>query len=223
MCDAAMGQILTVRHGDRDRAITDDDLSVLLESLGVELDLFADLFHEKEWRQGYTEFFLDRPPIVRIARGLAENNKYANRFRFTLAHETGHILAQREAYERIGNVCSRGSAWLSYCNKHGLRRQLHDWLEFQADYCGGALLMPKRLLDAHISLHPELNASGRNPIYSTIGRSLAVNVSERFHTSVDAARVRLISLGYLFRPSPGTQLRLGLEPENGEHDSTTYS
>lgn len=101
-----------------------------------------------------------------------------------------------------------GAAWRRYCNKESLRRLKYDWLEFQADSSGGALLMPVQLVVAHIGPRPELNSAERHSIDSSAGRRLIVSIAEQFRTSVDAARVRLVNLGYLFRPRRVPQLDL---------------
>jgi hypothetical protein len=152
VCEDAISDILYRRHGKVDPPVTDDDLIVLLESSGVEVELDADFSKELGWVQGKTEFRTDKATRVSIAKSLSEIKSCGNRFRFTLGHEWGHVVLLREAYLREGNVRKEGS-WRHVCNPDMARHKSeHNWAEWQADHCGGALLIPRRLLELRIDL-----------------------------------------------------------------------
>jgi hypothetical protein len=201
------------RNGSRQRPVSDDDLTVYIESLGAELDLDADLANNKEWHQAYTEFLPGRPPIVRVSRVLAQDIRFRNRYRFTLGHEAGHVLALHEASEREGNMLRGDSVWRSSCSESSSRRIEHDWLEFQADYCGAVLLMPRWDLEVFIGPRPEPHSGMRHPVRSAAGQTMITEVANHFLTSRDAAKVRLTQTGYLYTPTAVPQLRLPFRSE----------
>jgi hypothetical protein len=189
ICDDAITDLLTKRHGTVRPPITDDDLCVLAESLGADVHLDADLSGTAGWLQGYTEFPQGCAPRVHIARILNENERHANRRRSTLAHEVGHLLLLGEPYKRPGNVRSGGGV-SRHCS-------VHDWAEWQADHCIGALLMPLSLLEQLIGTRPDVISGLRHPSLSPQGRILTARVARAFAVSIDAARVRLVRVGYL--------------------------
>ncbi|MDP6632124.1 MAG: hypothetical protein QGI51_01295, partial [Dehalococcoidales bacterium] len=55
------------------------------------LDLYADLSGAGIDVDGLTDFFLDKKPVVEIARDLSLESRRRNRLRTTLAHEYGHV------------------------------------------------------------------------------------------------------------------------------------
>jgi hypothetical protein len=82
-----------------------------------------------------------------------------------------------------------------------------DWMEWQAGYACGALLMPKTAVVATCRAYVE-----KHKIYGTIslqaahGASLITTVTEVFQVSADAARVRLLKLGLVTEAPPNRTL-----------------
>src|SRR5262245_12771340 len=88
-----------------------------------------------------------------------------------------------------------------------------DWLEWQAGYACGALLMPISHLRQVASR--ALGVLGESPplhVATPAAAQLQRKVADAFEVSIDAARIRLLKLGYLtaskvpgalFRPSKG--------------------
>ncbi len=75
------------RHGGGFRLpIPTSELIRMIVAEAGALDLYADL---PEGVDGYTDYFTDRNPNVKISQRLAAT-RYHNRLRFTLAHEYGH-------------------------------------------------------------------------------------------------------------------------------------
>lgn len=67
-----------------------------------------------------------------------------------------------------------------------------DWMEWQAGFACGALLMPKTALMATVnSFRKEHNIFGQIGITTENGRKLTTLITEEFHVSRDAATVRL--------------------------------
>jgi len=209
LCCETIWALQLKRHGDKQRVVTPDDLTVLLEDLGAELDLEASFSSEEGWVQGMTEFRPGKSPIVRIRKSLSEMPGYAHRFKSTLAHEAGHILTQKEAYDREDNLIvkegGRSTYWLLNDRKNACTP---NWEEWQADSCMGALLMPLLHIESLIG-PPKESCAARPFVRSNRGQQLITQVSAEFGTSVDAACVRLKRLGYLRRDlSPEKSLLL---------------
>jgi hypothetical protein len=204
ICEREISTILIQRYGTIGHPVTDDDLTVLVEQHGAELDLEADFSAEAGWVQGETEFRPGRPPLVRITKALS--NRLDVRYRTTLAHEAGHVLLLKEAYDREENVRGGRYARRTLCDSH-------DWPEWQADQCIGALLMPQGLLAVRIGYSRPGKTEGRPFVGSPKGQIMISQVAEWFQTSLEAARVRLVRTGYLRQPHRGLQLRLALHSE----------
>lgn len=73
-----------------------------------------------------------------------------------------------------------------------------DWMEWQAGYVCGALLVPisavRQLVDGQLS---KLSAQALLRADSLEGRSLIAKVAGQFDVSEEAARVRLLKLGWV--------------------------
>ncbi len=75
-----------------------------------------------------TSIFVDQDTYVR----------HVHRYRFTLAHEVGHILLHSEIFAR--GVWSSVEEWKAFINSIPDRE--HGWLEYQAYSFGGLVLVP---------------------------------------------------------------------------------
>ena len=185
-CERTVADFLRNRHGAVRYPISDDDLVTMVERETEDLDLYADLDVHGEGVEGVTIFAPGRKPIVKISARLTGNPYRVNRFRSTLAHEYGHILLHEFLWEDGPPKPVRAA-----------RADAFDWMEWQADYAMGALLMPRSALaDAIAGL-------GGDPIPpragSARGRATISAVGRGFGVSRMAARVRLEQLGHLAR------------------------
>ena len=118
--------------------IPTDDLIRLVEMDAEDLDLYADLPEEED---GHTDFFADRKPIVKIAKRLSDP-RYENRFRMTLCHEYGHVWFHAPLWRKSGPDDSPAEPRWTCHRDRIVDAPQSDWMEFQAAYIGGALLMP---------------------------------------------------------------------------------
>ncbi|HEY1292146.1 MAG TPA: ImmA/IrrE family metallo-endopeptidase [Chloroflexota bacterium] len=168
--------------------VSTDDLSVLIEHHAADLDLFADLPAEFD---GVTDFSKDARPRVRVAARLSSHSRFEHRLRTTLAHELTHVVLHNFIWwlsptptpdpgvafdpERLSPRCA-------------MRARAVDWMEWQANYCAGALLVPA----SEVCAPPE-------PVWerSITGRALIRAVQERFEVSAQVATIRLRQLGRL--------------------------
>ena len=181
-----------------------DDLTVLLESHTSDLDLFADLASERPGVEGLTEFTTRGRPRVWIAASLSDSPAKAHRLRTTLAHELAHVRFHAFLFSGAGLQGIR-------CLRDSIARPRQtDWLEWQAAYATGAILMP--LAAVHRAASAQLD--GRpTPLFfrSEPARRLTRAVARAFDVSESAARVRLLQLHLLTRDVP-TALRARYTP-----------
>jgi hypothetical protein len=157
-----MTTFLEELYGEVILPIPTDAVTKLIERDAADLDLYADLSAEGEDVEGVTDFYLDQKPRVRVARDLSEQGWRENRLRTTLTHEYGHVRFHGELWAlehsslelfpelapKVSPRCKRGGV---------LNAPVTDWMEWQAGYVCGALLMPitplKRLVAEHLERH----------------------------------------------------------------------
>ena len=195
---------LVDQHGKADFPISTEDLTVMVESDTSDVDHYADLTSEEEEGeevQGMTLFYPDRKPVVKVSQQLAASGHRWQRLRTTLTHEFGHVKLHGklwpfnqarlfpEEIESAGPKCKRGTI---------LGGSRTDWMEWQAGYVSGAILMPATRLTALVrTAFADWRVFGTVPTSSVRAGELIARVTSRFDVSNDAARVRLLQLGYL--------------------------
>ncbi|MDB6019626.1 MAG: hypothetical protein JWR19_4115 [Pedosphaera sp.] len=211
-CERIIGEFLQQKYGRVAFPISTNDLTLLIEKETEELDLYADLSTEGHDVQGVTYFYPKRKPRVRIAKELSESENRENRLRTTLTHEFGHAKFHNYIWQldlvptelpttvpsRVSPKCNRDSI-LNAAGK--------DWMEWQAGYISGALLMPVSSLKHVVAKF--CNASDLFlPIacYSPHGIALQTVVAQHFHVSEEAARVRMMKLQLLTQRDLGPSL-----------------
>lgn len=196
-CEAIIIDHLTKRHGAIEFPITTDDLTVLMETMVDDLDLFADLSQEGQDVEGVTNFFSDRLPKIRVERTLS-NPRMVNRLRTTLTHELGHVIFHKMMFDgpRSGSLfdADETEASSNRCKRDRmLEAPQTDWMEWQAGFACGALLMPQGALSAAVRLVGEERRlpAGKLSANSEHGLALISSIAKAFGVSHDAARVRL--------------------------------
>ena len=195
---------LVERYGKAEFPVSTEDLTVMIEGYNSDLDQYADLSEEgddDEEVHGLTLFFPDRKPVVKIAQELAGSGRREHRRRTTLTHEFAHVKLHAklwpfdqlrlfpEAEESPGPRCKRPA---------DIRGHGTDWMEWQAGYVSGAILMPITRLQQLVRISfGAWGAFGSVPTASVKGADLIAKVAGQFGVSNDAARVRLAQLGHL--------------------------
>lgn len=204
LCTATVRQFLEDLYGRARFPLETEDLKKLIERDTSDFDEFADLSAEGEDVEGFTDFFPDRPPVVRIDSKLAENPRRERRLRMTLAHEYGHVLLHAPLWRKDAGpvmpdqpVPVNGLAMPpeSQVDQNAARQDV-DWMEWQANYAAGALLMPYHAVADVLN---EINHSA-DQTAEDHDRVLIAGVTEHFIVSWSAATVRLRQLGVLRRP-----------------------
>jgi len=194
---------LRSRHGKIEFPITTADLTVLIERDTEDLDAFANLDSYGRGVEGVTEFRPGRKPTVRISQTLGESDVRENRLRTTLTHEYGHVHLHGHlfAMNALGPSLfdSRNKPGVIACKRDTMISATRtDWMEWQAGYACGAILMPASHARSAIeNYRAQTGLYGPVPASTPQGQNMIELLVERFQVSQDAARVRLSVLGFL--------------------------
>jgi hypothetical protein len=194
--------------------ISTESLTVLIEGMAEDLDLYADLSREGDV-EGVTDFFAGGRPRVRISRLLSGAAHMENRLRTTLTHEAGHVKFHGFMFEvDVGRQSLFPPSRPSHTNRCK-REQIigaarGDWMEWQAGYACGALLMPISALRETVRdfLRERGLATAKCALDTEEGQELVSRAVGRFMVSRDAARVRLFQAGALVESTAFLPARL---------------
>lgn len=211
-CESIITRFLTDRYGAVNFPVLTEDLTRLIERDAEDLDLYADLTPWGADVEGLTEFQLGRKPRVKISAKLSENERMENRLRTTLCHEYGHVHFHAYLWEaeppQIDLLKRNPDANRQICKRDGILNSSQvDWMEWQAGYVCGALLMPASRMRLVAGAYME-----QNGLYGSVSADgphspgLIDIVQKNFQVSGDAARVRLFKLGILGNSDPGPSL-----------------
>jgi hypothetical protein len=223
-CERIVSGFMKRKYGEINFPISTDDLTVMIEQDTSELDLYADISGEGEDIEGLTDFFPHKKPVVKISKELSIGDGKHHRLRTTLAHEYGHVkfhtflweynqtgkstlnLAkklsiQRRKYNNFRKKYlheSETKAILRCKQSRVLTAPYSDWMEWQATYACGAFLIPLSVM-RNLFLAKKKEWGILNWISSESERAMEMTnlVSNTFDVSSDAARIRLLKLGYL--------------------------
>lgn len=202
-CERIISEFLSGRYGKVEFPVSTDDLTRLIERDADDLDLYADLTPWGPEVEGLTEFRRGKKPRVKISSRLSEDARMENRLRTTLTHEYGHVRFHAYLWEmeplrqepnRQGQDANR-----QICRRDSIMGAAQiDWMEWQAGYACGALLMPRSRV---VGLVTDYRVSqGLDDNIALGGEHLnAVLEAMRsgFQVSADAARIRLLKLEFL--------------------------
>jgi len=201
VCENRMGGFLRERHGLVAYPVSTDDLTRFIERETDDLDLYADLTGLGQAGvevEGVTTFVRGHRPRVQIARSLSLTPGREPRLRTTLAHELGHVLLHNFVAMREDELLPDGvDDGPPACVDPGPpARPGVDWMEWQAGYACGALLMPTTEL--HAVVQPVLERYGTGlPVGRSAFGPLIDRVQGHFLVSAAAAHMRLRRLGYV--------------------------
>lgn len=214
-CEQIITAFLEEQYRRVEFPIRTDDLTILIERVVDDLDAYADLSNEDGEVEGLTEFPPRRKPRVRISVSLAAPY-LENRLRTTLAHEFGHVHFHGFLFE----LEPRGQSLfpldvesqINKCRREAIvGANRTDWMEWQAAYACGALLMPRGPLRAEVQAFAERGRlPGEVAIDTAEGAAMIERIAAYFQVSREAARVRLLQRAHLVGPAAGTQEKLSL-------------
>jgi hypothetical protein len=183
--------------------IQTDDLTILIEHDTEDLDPYADLSAYGDRVEGVTEFTPGRKPRVRITAALATSENRENRYRTTLTHEYGHVRLHGYLFALASDMkdlfAPKQKSEVIACKRDTMISAAQtDWLEWQAGYACGAILMPASQARTVANAYTKRsNLYGPVSPASEHGRALIDAIVDVFQVSRDAARVRLSVLGIL--------------------------
>lgn len=211
-CESIIVGFLKGLYGEARYPIDTEDLKKLIERDAEDLDVYADLSVYGAEVEGVTEFHPGRKPAVKIAALLTEDERRENRLRTTLTHEWGHVhfhgylweleppqpdLLRRQP-DRDKIICKRDTM---------IDAVQTDWMEWQAGYVCGAILMPKTAVQALCRTFAEKHSLyGPVSLRTAHGAALIADITAAFQVSEDAARVRLLKLGLVTETAPTRSL-----------------
>lgn len=193
ICEYAICDFLRQRHGKVSFPVSTADLTVLIEQAVDDLDSFCEL---DDGVDGLTDFIPSKRPKVKIASRLQESY-LENRLRTTLTHEYGHVVLHGclflEANDLEKLFDGRPKNTRNTCHRDQIEGGSVDWMEWQAGFACGALLMPASELTrlVHAFRDSENLKFVDIGVDSDAGKRLIGSVMADFYVSRDAARVRL--------------------------------
>ncbi|KQQ13229.1 hypothetical protein ASF53_13680 [Methylobacterium sp. Leaf123] len=210
-CEALTAAFLLKHRGKVEYPICTDDLCLLVEQHVAYLDVYSDLSADGADVEGVTRIEVGKPPVVEITESLSTNDRRANRYRTTLAHELGHVRLHDglfQAHFSSGDLLVEAGRAKIVCKRDTiLDAPVTDWMEWQAGYASGAYLMPRSAVKD--LLRPRIDAAAALPpfyVADPLARSLVDEVVSRFAVSRDAAQIRLLKLGYVVARPPAPTL-----------------
>jgi IrrE N-terminal-like domain len=211
-CENVINSFLRTRHGDVRFPVSTEDLTRLIERDTEDLDLYADLSEFGPDVEGVTEFTPGKKPVVKISEKLSSDERFMNRLRTTLTHEYGHVKfhgylwdiepPQKDFLKKDPNankqICKRDAI---------LNANQYDWMEWQAGYICGAILMPMTQVTRIAATYQEKHGVFGAVLHSSPhGLALIEETKAAFEVSADAARVRLTKLSVLSDVAPPLSL-----------------
>jgi IrrE N-terminal-like domain len=195
-CEQIIVKFLRSLYGKVEFPLSTEDLKRLVEKDVSDLDCYADLSEFGSDVEGVTFFYTNSKPEVRISATLTESEYRENRLRTTLTHEYGHVYFHAYLFALQSQT---RTAEKIVCKRDGMINASEiDWMEWQAGYVCGAILMPKSYLTKCVQNFCQQNELTL-PIKLTDweANDLINLVASTFQVSRDAAKIRLIKLKHL--------------------------
>jgi hypothetical protein len=211
LCEALLAHFFKPTHGEIPIPIPTDDLTRLIERDVSDFDPGADLTEFGNEVEGVTEFSPGRRPRVRIAVQLAYDERRENRYRTTLTHEYGHVHFHGYLFaiqSESGDLLQQTRFAVQVCKRETIVDARNtDWMEWQAGYVCGALLMPISQISKVVGdFQEQRGIYGPVPSGTAEAAALIESVRSTFRVSADAARVRSTKLGFLAAEGHGLSL-----------------
>lgn len=206
-CEAIITQFMKERYGGLRFPIPTDALTTLIERDAADLDLYADLSADGPEVEGKTTFIPNEKPRVEILKELTEQERRRHRYRTTLAHEFGHVKFHGYLFdlEHGGPSVFSGSprTVATTCKRDTIMNaSRYDWMEWQAGYVCGALLMPVSSVKQDVALFRKDKGLQWDIVLETPESTEIINrMADKYDVSCDAGKVRLLKMNCLVNPT----------------------
>lgn len=211
-CETVISDFLRTLHGEVSYPIATEDIQKLIERDTEYLDVYADLSSYGANVEGLTEFKPERKPCVLISMSLTESANMENRFRTTLTHEYGHVFFHNHLWQMKSSMqdilTQNRNSDKEVCKRESMiEAPQNDWMEWQAGYACGAMLMPKSVVVRLVRDYME-----QHELYVTVSlqtphaQNLISRMTTTFQVSDEAARIRLLKTGLLTETAPNLSL-----------------
>lgn len=204
LCQNALFDFIGKTVGTVQHPISTDILTKFIESLTEDLDLFTNMadYNLADGVEGFTEYSFNSKPSVYINQRLSLHDYLKTRLRTTLSHETGHVILHGPLFKEDSQcrLLRSTEEWAKPSpTTIAQRAASRDWMEWQANYAMGALLMPRDAVKELTSWYGQ-KYGFQPPFHLRTGHAqdLIKHTAKRFFVSNDAAEVRLKHLFYLF-------------------------
>ncbi|MFC1953122.1 hypothetical protein ACFLWR_03220 [Chloroflexota bacterium] len=142
-----------------------------------------------------------RRPTVNMGKMISLQRRKYQRFRTRLAskHDIIKFQSLSPAISKTGYIFEFKPEIGPRCKRTRMfDAPFSDWMEWQASYICGAILMPLSIIrNLVLDCMKERELYGWGADDSDHARELTALVAEAFDVSLDAARVRLLKLGFL--------------------------
>lgn len=175
-----------------------DRITDLIERDAI-FEPYYDLTSEGSDVHGLTKFCPNEKPVVYIDKRLYTGGR-EHRLRTTLAHEWGHVALHDGPFQEksaTGSLFDSEVSESAKCRRDNIfGAPKVDWMEWQAAYVCGSLLMPKTfVLEATSRYCDKYRCHGKILAGTGYPGQLAEQISKEFQVSQAAALVRITQLG----------------------------
>lgn len=206
LCERTLLDYLTSTLESIAWPVSTETIIKLVERDTEELDLFTSMeeFGLDDGVDGFTDYSGSSKPLVYINKRLYNKPYLENRLRTTLAHEYGHVLLHGPLF-RDDSPCKllkSPDEWTRPVPRTlSQRAKSKDWMEWQANYAMGALLMPKAAVEELVTWYARKYGFSA-PFGERTGHAmqLAEATSKHFLVSVEAASIRLKQMFLIMNP-----------------------
>jgi Zn-dependent peptidase ImmA (M78 family) len=203
LCQKAFSDYIGETIGSVQYPITTDILTKFIESLTEDYDSFANMAEHglADGVEGFTQYTLNSKPSVYINKRLSDHHYLEPRLRTTLSHEAGHVILHGPLFRQDSQcrLLRSTEEWEKPSPTTIAQRAVsRDWMEWQANYAMGALLMPRDAVK-ELTVWYEQRYGFEPPFDLRIGHAqdLIKFTKKKFFVSDDAATIRLKHLFYL--------------------------
>jgi len=188
-CERLLARFYEDTGRRRDVTPSTEDLELIADQVTEEFHPEADLSKIGEDVEGATYFAPPGDPKIRISQRLTNEH----RRRMTIAHEIGHVLMHKDLYvaeetlDLFADPSDRGNVYCKRSTMNGV-----DWFEWQANYAGGAILMPRLAVSEAVqkirgTRFQEAMHDGEPEAITVVSA-----IARDFNVSREAARIRLV-------------------------------